>query len=101
MVISQPDVAASLEAFIQREFRIICRGGSIFRDEHLFEGGYVDSAGVVELIMFIESTFNVKLEDEHVFSERFTTINGIAGLVTGSAAGADSPHAGHLRPAVR
>ena len=101
MAISQPDIATSLETFIQREFRIIAAREPRFRDEHLFEGGYVDSAGVVELIMFIESTFNVKLEDEHVFSERFTTINGIAGLVAGCADRGGLSHAGRPRPAVR
>lgn len=86
MAISQPDTSDVLESFIRREFRIIGSGQSFLRDEHLFEGGYVDSAGVVELIMFIESTFNVKLEDEHVFSERFTTINGIAAIIDGCTA---------------
>jgi len=90
MAISPPDIATSLETYIRREFRIVGSGDPRFRNAHLFEGGYVDSAGVVELIMFIESTFNVKLEDEHVFSEHFTTINGIAGLVAGCAAGHDA-----------
>ena len=97
----QLEIAAAVEAFIQREFRIIGSTESVFRDEHLFEGGYVDSAGVVELILFIESTFNVKLEDEHVFSECFTTINGIAALVAGSAAHRDGLHAEQPRAAVR
>ena len=86
MAILPPDIAASLETYIRREFRIAGSDESIFRNEHLFEAGHVDSAGVVELIMFIESTFNVKLEDDHVFSEQFTTINGIADLVAGCAA---------------
>lgn len=100
MAISQPEIADLLEGFIRREFRIIGTGEGLLRDEHLFEGGYVDSAGVVELIMFIESTFKVKLEDEHVFSERFTSINGIASLVaacTAAHAGTD----GGVRPAIR
>ena len=99
MAILQPDIATSIETFIQREFRIISGHEPHFRDEHLFEGGYVDSAGVVELIMFIESTFEVKLEDEHVFSERFTTINGIAGLVAG-ASQRSLADPGQPRPAV-
>jgi acyl carrier protein len=101
MAISPPDIAASLETYIRREFRIVDSGESLFRDEHLFEGGYVDSAGVVELIMFIESTFNVKLEDEHVFSEHFTTINGIAALVAGCGACHDPASHARSRAPVR
>jgi acyl carrier protein len=77
------EVADAIEAFIRREFRIAASGIPFSRDEHLFEGGFVDSAGVVELILFIESTFNVKLGDEQVFSEQFTSINGIAEIVMG------------------
>jgi acyl carrier protein len=101
MAISPPDIAASLETYIRREFRIIGGDEPLFRDEHLFEGGYVDSAGVVELIMFIESTFNVKFEDEHVFSEQFTTINGIAGMVAGCAAGHDAANGARTRASIR
>ena len=101
MAISPPDIAASLETYVRREFRIIGNEQPLFRDEHLFEGGYVDSAGVVELIMFIESTFNVKLEDQHVFSEQFTTINGIAGLVAGCAAGHDPANDARSRASIR
>jgi acyl carrier protein len=81
MATSQPDIAGSIETFIRREFRIIDGSRPFSRDDHLFESGYVDSAGVVELIMFIESAFGVKLEDEHVFSEQFTTVNGITSIV--------------------
>ena len=101
MAISPPDIATSLETYIRREFRIVGSDDSRFRNAHLFEGGYVDSAGVVELIMFIESTFNVKLEDEHVFSEHFTTINGIAGLVAGCAAGHDPANDARSRASIR
>jgi D-alanine--poly(phosphoribitol) ligase subunit 2 len=78
---SQHEIAAVIETFVRRHFRIIDVDRDFTRDAHLFESGYVDSAGAVELIMFVGSTFGVELDDEHVFSEQFTTINGIAGLV--------------------
>jgi acyl carrier protein len=80
MVMSQGEISDAVERFIRQEFRIIEDGAS-FRDAHLFESGYVDSAGVVELIAFLESRFDVSLGDEHVFSDQFTTINGVAGIV--------------------
>ncbi len=82
MAISQPDVARTIETFIRKEFRVIPDDPQFSWDAHLFELGYVDSVGVVELIAFIESTFRVKLADEHIFSERFTTINGISSVVS-------------------
>jgi acyl carrier protein len=81
MATSQGEIADVIEHFIRREFRIIEDGAS-FREAHLFESGYVDSAGVVELIAFLESRFGINLDDEHVFSEQFTTIDGVAAIVT-------------------
>ena len=81
MATSQGEIADVIEQFIRQEFRIIEDGAS-FRDAHLFESGYVDSAGVVELIAFLESRFDISLGDDQVFSEEFTTINGIAAIVT-------------------
>ena len=78
---SPPDFAAIVDRFIREHFHIADGARHFSRDAHLFEGGYVDSVGMVELLMFVESTFGVKFEDEHIFSDRFTTINGIAAIV--------------------
>jgi acyl carrier protein len=75
------DAATAIEAFIRQHFRIVPDDPQFSRDAHLFEGGYVDSAGVVELLLFVESTMGVSLEDEQIFSDRFTTINGIAEML--------------------
>ena len=80
MATSQGEIADVIERFVRQEFRIIEDGASL-RDAHLFESGYVDSTGVVELIAFLESSFGISLGDEHVFSDQFTTINGVAGIV--------------------
>ena len=80
MATSQAEIADAMERFIRQEFRVIDDGASL-RDAHLFESGYVDSAGVVELIAFLESRFDINLGDDQIFSEEFTTINGIAGIV--------------------
>jgi acyl carrier protein len=80
MVTSQAEIAGVIEQFIRKQFRIHERDRSL-RDLHLFESGFVDSAGVVELIAFLESTFTIRLDDDQVFSDDFTTINGIAAIV--------------------
>lgn len=88
MATSQGEIAAVIERFIGKEFRIIETGPAL-RDAHLFESGYVDSAGVVELIAFLESTFTIRLDDQQVFSDDFTTINGIAAIVEKTASAAN------------
>jgi acyl carrier protein len=80
MATSQVEIANVIERFIRKQFRITDTGLAL-RDAHMFESGFVDSAGVVELIAFLESTFKIRLGDDEVFSEEFTTINGIAAIV--------------------
>jgi acyl carrier protein len=92
MATSQAEVGTIIERFIRCAFRIFDATHAGIRGAHLFESGYVDSAGVVELIAFVESTFDVTLEDEQVFSDDFTTIDGIAALVVASKAKVDELH---------
>ncbi len=86
MVTSQAEIGSVIERFIQKQFRIVDAVPDL-RDTHLFEGGVVDSAGVVELISFVEARFKIRLGDDQVFSDEFTTINGIAAMVETLAAG--------------
>jgi acyl carrier protein len=88
MVTSQVEIASVIERFIQKQFRIVDTVPAL-RSTHLFESGVVDSAGVVELIAFVESTFKVRLGDDQVFSEDFTTIDGISTIVAAMTSG---PH---------
>lgn len=81
MAILPDKLAEEIEQFIRREFRVMPDDQGFSRDVHLYDAGYVDSTGVVELLAFLESTFHVKLEDEHIFSEAFTTITGISRVV--------------------
>ena len=89
------EIAGAVERFLRSAFRIADRNGSFHRDAHLFESGFVDSTGAVELIAFLESTFDLELQEEDLFSDDFTTINGISGVVhrrvSGEPAGCVSP----------
>jgi len=89
MVTTQPEVATAIETFIRRQFRINESDAGFTRDAHLFETGVVDSVGAVELITFVGATFGVELDDDDIFSEHFTTINGIAEIVVACEAKSD------------
>lgn len=95
MAISPDEAAERIEAFLRREFRVAPEDPVFGRDTHLFESGFVDSTGVIELVSFLESTFGVDLPDEDLFGEEFTTINGISGIVhrcsNGSPGASGSP----------
>lgn len=81
MAISRQFVADSLETFIREQFHVPPNDPAFTRNAHLFEAGFVDSVGFVELLAFIESKFRTKLDDGDLFSEDFTTINGITDII--------------------
>ena len=47
----------------------------------LLEAGIIDSTGVLEVIMFIETTFGVTVEDSEMLPENLDSIERIAAFV--------------------
>jgi acyl carrier protein len=80
--VTEQDVAVAVEEFIRREFSIGAADENFAHDVDLFEDGYVDSVGVIELLAFLEGAFGVEIPEEDLFSPEFSTIHGIASIVT-------------------
>jgi acyl carrier protein len=80
--VNEQDVAVAVEDFVRREFSIGAADKNFDHNVDLFEDGYVDSVGVIELLAFLESAFGVEIPEEDLFSPEFSTIQGIAGIVT-------------------
>jgi acyl carrier protein len=51
---------------------------SLQDDKSFLESGIVDSTGMLELIMFLESTYNIKIEPEEMLPENLDTVNRVA-----------------------
>jgi acyl carrier protein len=43
--------------------------------------GLLDSLGFVEMVMELESEFNIFFSDDHLQTEEFQTIGGVVGLI--------------------
>jgi acyl carrier protein len=56
------------------------------RDESLLERGVLDSAGVIEFIVFVETTWVIGISDEDITKERMGSLNKMAALVQHYAA---------------
>jgi acyl carrier protein len=46
-------------------------------DKSLIESGIMDSTGVLELVEFLEATYEIRVEDEELVPENLETINNI------------------------
>lgn len=50
-------------------------------DQSLLGSGILDSTGVLELISFLEVTYNLKFTDDELIAENFDSVNKIAAFV--------------------
>lgn len=78
---TQAEVADRIEHYVRIQFRVAPRDVRFSRSLPLFEAGYVDSVGVVELLAFLSEEFAVNLPDEVLMSDEFSTIDGIAAVI--------------------
>ncbi len=78
---TQAEVAERIEHYVRIQFRVASRDTRFSRSLPLFEAGYVDSVGVVELLVFLGDKFAVNLTDEVLMSDEFSTIDGIAAVI--------------------
>jgi acyl carrier protein len=53
----------------------------IKRDEALISTGLVDSFSLVDLSLFVESTFGVRIEDTELNKDTFDTINDLSEII--------------------
>lgn len=71
--------ADRIHAFITSRFP----GISLEFGEDIFAMGFINSLFAMELVMFIEKTFEVKIPNEELKFDNFRTISSMAALVAG------------------
>jgi acyl carrier protein len=89
--------AAKLEtqirSYILENFLYTSDVSKLRNDDSFLEEGILDSTGILELLMFVEETFGVQVDDEEVVPENFDSVDRLMRYIlrkTGEAA----PHAG-------
>jgi acyl carrier protein len=71
----------TVTTFVKTRFHTSLRGGELGMDDPLFSSGIVDSFGVLELIAFLEDTFQIGIDTaDHELIE-FDSVNRIVALV--------------------
>ena len=75
------DTASIIREELANSFSIPFGDNGMKDETNLIEAGMLDSYGLDELVMFLESRFKIKLLDEDLMSSDLTSLNGMAGLV--------------------
>ena len=55
-------------------------------DSMIFNEGFIDSMGFMDLIVFLEEEFSIRTSDADLLEENFESINAISGFVMGKLA---------------
>jgi acyl carrier protein len=71
-------IETQVEQYVAENFLFSDDGYPLSGDASFLEEGIVDSTGVLELVMFVESTFDITVEDEDIVPENFDSVNGLA-----------------------
>lgn len=83
MASSVDDVMKQLSGFIRTKFKVGPTDADFSDDVHLFDYGYVDSFGAVEIISFVQRTFGVTISDQDLIVHPLNTVREISTLVHG------------------
>lgn len=75
-------VADEVERFIREIGQVADDDADFTRQVHLHHSGYLDSHGVVQLIVHLEEKFQIELNREKISDPAFVNIDGISTIVT-------------------
>jgi len=56
-------------------------GESLKEDTSFLENGIIDSTGILELITFLEETYNIKIEDDELIPENLDNLQNVARFI--------------------
>jgi acyl carrier protein len=70
------DIRSQLLEFFSENF-LLDLDGELSDQDSFLENGIVDSTGVLELIGFIEKTFDIRIEDEEIVPDNLDSIENI------------------------
>jgi len=87
------DVQRQIRTYIVENF-LFGDAGDLDEARSLSGAGVVDSTGVMELAMFVEEAFNIKVNDEDFIPDNFDSIQKIAAFVERKLAARDGGSAG-------
>jgi acyl carrier protein len=88
---TMPDYKGSVRRFIEDTF-ILASNGPKFGDADSFmEAHIIDSTGFLELILFLEETWGVTVEDDEVIPENLDSLDAVQAYMVRKVAASPIP----------
>ncbi|MBU0755640.1 MAG: acyl carrier protein [Planctomycetes bacterium] len=72
---------SAIRKFIVDNFLFGQEDDQLTSEISLLQSGTIDSTGVLELVMFVEETYGIKIEDDELLPENLDSIRNVAEFV--------------------
>jgi acyl carrier protein len=76
-----PNVEQELRRFVIDNFPFGEVGEGLSNDDSFLDQGIIDSTGVLELVTFLEETYEIKVEDEELIPDNLDSINRLVKFI--------------------
>jgi acyl carrier protein len=70
-----------IERFMVTEIAVNRDKKSLEPEEDLLGSGIIDSLGIMKLVLFMEDTFGIKVNDEEIVPDNFQTLNNMVKFI--------------------
>lgn len=74
-------IQQELQTYLLSEVAVDKGKPSLDPDTDLLQQGIIDSLGIMNLVLFMEKSFGVKVDDEEILPENFQTLKSIVAFV--------------------
>ena len=74
-------VVAEISDYVRERFNVRAEDESFSSSSDLWGDGYIDSMGVLDLVVFMDSNFEISILDDDLIAENFQSIESLADLV--------------------
>jgi acyl carrier protein len=76
-----------IRQYLAENFLFSDNGYELEDEASFLEEGVVDSTGVLELVMFVEETFGIIVQDEEIVPQNFDSVSQLAAYIRRKLAG--------------
>ena len=72
------DISNQIRQFIINNYLFGNEKDMVEKNDSFLENGVIDSTGILELIEFIEQTFNIEVKNDELVPENFDSLNNVS-----------------------
>lgn len=74
-------IEAKVRSYILENLMFSSNGADLANDISLLDRGILDSTGVLEIVLFLEEEFGIKVKDNQMLPENFDSVDNIVRFV--------------------